>query len=245
MEPLRDPIWQFVGALLAGVAIIVSMIVFFLQRWKKSLGYEIVSETVLLTVEEELKGNFQILFEGKPVQKIHLLVIKISNNGNLPIASSDFDEPLTFFFGEGTTILSAEIIDTDPKTLRPTYHVDSNCLVFHPTLLNSRDAFVTKLLLVQYRGNIETYSRIIGVREVGRSVEPRTSSIIFLVGIFLIMIAQLPFVLKVVPEGTLSGIGVLLFTGLYLLGLVMVIYEEFRQLRRMKYRRYLKKASRK
>jgi hypothetical protein len=43
-------------------------------------------------MKEGLEGKIQILFEGQIVKKVNLLVLKIINNGNLPITSSDFEK---------------------------------------------------------------------------------------------------------------------------------------------------------
>ena len=57
IELLRDPLWQFVGAILGFVAIGITIIIFWLQRTRKSLSYEILSNTSLLTIKEELEGK--------------------------------------------------------------------------------------------------------------------------------------------------------------------------------------------
>jgi len=45
-EALRDPIWQFIGAVLAFAAIVISILLYFMQRRRKALSYEIVSRTL-------------------------------------------------------------------------------------------------------------------------------------------------------------------------------------------------------
>jgi hypothetical protein len=97
IEFLRDSIWQFICGI-GGIG--VAVLIYFLQRRKKSLPYQVLAATPLLTVNEELKGKIQVTFEGTPVQNVHLVLLKILNNGNVPIASSDFELPLSFSFGE-------------------------------------------------------------------------------------------------------------------------------------------------
>ena len=57
IELFRDPIWQFIGAALAFIAIIVSVVTVVVQQRKKSLAYEILARTPLLTVNDEVKGK--------------------------------------------------------------------------------------------------------------------------------------------------------------------------------------------
>src|SRR5688500_12158935 len=96
----RDQIWQFIGAILGLVALVATIIIYLLQRRKKSLVYEVVTSAPLLSMSDEVKGKVQILYEGSPVQLVHLLIINIFNDGNLGIQASDFERPLVFQFGE-------------------------------------------------------------------------------------------------------------------------------------------------
>jgi hypothetical protein len=199
---LRDPIWQFIGALLALIAIGVSVYIFFLQRTKKSLSYQIMSETELLTVNEEIKGKIQILYEGIPVQKVHLLVLKILNDGNIPVTPDDFKETLSFFFGKKAQILSAEVTETSPKTLKPVLNIiDKNKIVLEPTLINGQDSITTKLLLAQYRGKVTPNARIVGVREV-RELKDRTK---LMLGLTPILANVLLVGVSSILRGELSG----------------------------------------
>jgi hypothetical protein len=189
-EFLRDPIWQFIGAALGFIAIVISVIIFFMQRRKKSLVYEIATNTSLLTLTDEIRGKVQILFEGLPVQNVHLVILHILNDGNIAITSSDYEVPLTFQFGEKTQILSAEIIRTTPDTLKPEFSLMKNSIEFHPTLLNSGDTILFKVLLAHYEGNVTVNARIMGVAEVKQvsiSVDRlnKISALGFLLGIVL------------------------------------------------------------
>ena len=90
LEILRDQIWQFVGAAFGFVAIIISIILWRTQRRRKALSYDIISRAPLLSVDDEIKGKLKIYFDGKPVQDIHLVLVKIINSGNVPIVSTDY-----------------------------------------------------------------------------------------------------------------------------------------------------------
>lgn len=50
-EILRDPVWQFIGAIFALAAIVIVVIIYWMQRQRKSLSYEIISCTPLLSVK--------------------------------------------------------------------------------------------------------------------------------------------------------------------------------------------------
>jgi hypothetical protein len=217
-EFLRDPIWQFIGAILGLVAIIISIIVFYMQRRKKSLAYEIIANTSLLTLNDEIKGKVQILFEGSVVQNVYLILLHILNDGNTAIVSSDYEFPLTFEFGETSQILSAEVVKTSPNKLEPQFTLRKNSVEFTPLLLNSGDSIVFKLLLAQYEGELSVRARIMGVAEVKQvsiSVDRlrRNGGWSLLAGIILV------FSVKITGAvGAIAGI-ILILAGFWLAGM--------------------------
>ena len=168
LETLRDPIWQ---SLIALIAIAVSIYFFVLQRKKKSLSYTVLTETALLTINEAIKSKLQIIYEGRPVQEVHLVVLRVVNDGNISIDVKDFYEPLRFKFGDDANILSAETIDAT-KTLRPQLSIIENSVKVEPILLNDKDTFKIKILVAQYTKRVEADARIFGVRKTTSRVQP-------------------------------------------------------------------------
>jgi hypothetical protein len=165
---LRDQIWQFLGSLVAVIALAVSIYAFVVQRRKKSVSYQVLTATDLLTVKDEISGKLKIFFDEVPIQSASLIIVKIINDGNLPIASTDFERPLSFSCGEGADILSVEVTESSPNTLRPELIVESNKVHLAPMLLNSRDTITFKLLATQFQGEVEPDARIIGISTIKR-----------------------------------------------------------------------------
>src|SRR5690349_8237532 len=123
MEFLRDPFWQFIITI---VVAIIGVIAAFsgIQRNKKRLSYEILASNELLTASEEIAGRLKILFDNQLVQNVHLLVVKFINDGNVPILETDFYESVTVRFGKDTRILSAELIENNPESIRISFAAD-------------------------------------------------------------------------------------------------------------------------
>jgi hypothetical protein len=165
---LRDPIWQFIGASLGLLAIILSVYLFIQQRKKKSLSYDVLTLTPLLTVNEELTGKIRIVYEGTAVQNVYLLILKVQNDGNVPITPSDFVAPLRFQFRKDLQMLSAEVIETTPDSLDPKIRVNTSGFTLSPLLLNNEDTFILKLLLAHPGSGLGLHvrTRIVGVSEV-------------------------------------------------------------------------------
>ena len=168
VEILRDPIWQFVGALFAFIATLVSIYLFLLQSKKKSLRYDVLSFTPILTVGDALKEKIEILYEGNPVQNVHFAVVRFYNDGNIPIKESDYVLPLGIFFGEDSKILSAEIVDTTPKTLNPEFTIKPPLVAFAPLLLNAGDTFTFRALVARSTDKpfLVPFARIVGISDV-------------------------------------------------------------------------------
>lgn len=170
---IRDPLWQFVGAAFALAAIIVAILVFWLQRRRKILSYEVVTLTPLLSVEEEIEGRVQILFDGSPIKDVHLIELRIINSGNVPIVTSDYEHPVNLSFGENAHILSAEVSKTDPENLQATANAENTKIILTPILLNSGDSITLKMLVSQFSGRLSVNGRIVGVKEIQKYSEGR------------------------------------------------------------------------
>ena len=168
---LRDPMWQFIGALIGLITVAITIIIYLIQRRSKKLDYELISKTSLLSVQDEVDGRVQIVFEGTHVQKVHLIICKVSNSGNVSIVSSDYEIPLSFEMGPDSRILSAEVTEVLPKDLLVDINVNGNAIRVSPCLLNGSDSFSIKALIGDYDGTFAANARIAGVKEI-RKVNP-------------------------------------------------------------------------
>lgn len=186
-EFLRDPFWQFVGAVFALATLAASVVFYFLQRTRKALSYEVVSRTSLMSVKEEVKGRVQILFDGTPVSDAHMIIMRVTNAGNVPIVPSDFLRPVKFGFGETVQILSAEVMETNPDNIEHSVEVDTGAVMLTPVLLNGGDSITLKVLLAQYEGEIDVDGRIVGVKHVQTAREPLLPFVTMLIGIVMTM----------------------------------------------------------
>lgn len=191
LEASRDPTWQFIGAFLSFLAIIVSIFLYLIQRHRKSLSYKIISQSPLLIAEEEVSGKIQILFEGKPAQDVYLIVLKIANSGTLPIIGTDYEWPINLSFGQKTQILSVAISETNPKNLKVNAKVEDGKAVLNPILLNSGDSIRLKILVSNFDGQICVDGRIIGVKKIRESKKDKMISFI---SPYILMMLSLIFI---------------------------------------------------
>lgn len=180
MIPVRDPAWQFVGVVVALVAVIAPLAVAWAQRRRKRLHFEVVSSTSLLTVREEMQGRLTILFDDQPVKDAFLSIFRIANTGNVPITTADFEQPIVVSFGEEARILTAEVVARTPKDHPAEIVVDLQTIGVRPTLFNSGDALTIKCLLTEL-SDVRVSARIVGVRAVSYGPAPDSMAQLLLV----------------------------------------------------------------
>lgn len=65
--------------------------IYFKQRQRKNISFEVLSNSSLLSVQDEIKKDVQILYKGKLVQQVNLILLRLVNSGNVPILSVDFE----------------------------------------------------------------------------------------------------------------------------------------------------------
>lgn len=171
LELLRDPIWQFAGAVLAFIAIAISVAMYLAQRQRKDVTYELLSNTQLLTLREKGLGQLQLTYNGIPVDNPRLAVIRLTNSGNIPIGTADYERPISFTFGEGSTVLSSAITATSPDNLTASVETKDNLVVLQPALLNPRDSLTLKLLVSGEECDLRADGRIHGVHRIHSAVE--------------------------------------------------------------------------
>lgn len=179
----------WVGAIAGIIAVIVAVYTYWRTRRKPSLSYEVLAEDPLISIGEEIKGKLQILFNGNPIENVHLLLLKFTNDGNIPIAATDFEQPLTLNLESGSSILSAEYVKATPENLPVSLKVNDNAVIFDPILLNPTDSFTSKLLVGQYSGKFHVDARILGVRDIQPSKKKGIERIWYRVSIAVIFIA--------------------------------------------------------
>lgn len=166
-EFLRDPVWQFIGAALGVIVIIVMIILYRRQERHKELSCVIFSHTPLDAIEPQVvRRKLQISYDGKPVQDVHVLRIAVVNSGNVPITSADYESPITLRFGNEARVLTADIAGSEPNNLRPSIEGKEQFIVMQPALFNQGDFIVLELLVSKYKPPIKVDGRIIGVKDI-------------------------------------------------------------------------------
>lgn len=97
-----------------------------------------------------------------------MIVIKITNSGNIPITHSDYERPIGFVFDHKSKVLDAEVIKEVPGDLNiQLVTLSDNVVIVKPILLNEGDSFTAILIVSEYSGAIiRPEARIFGIKAI-------------------------------------------------------------------------------
>ena len=154
----------------AALAILVAIaLAFYFQWWRnrKRLSYEILSNVLLISTEKEIQDKVEVRYAGQPVKNVRLLVIKLINDGYLPVKKDDFEKPLKFLF-PGSRILTVEKVKFHPENIGVEFTYQDDWLRVDPALFNRKDYVQFKLLLTEY-SKMSIDARIVGVSAIQRA----------------------------------------------------------------------------
>ena len=106
-----------IGVLAVVAAITVPIAIYFLQKNRKKLSYEVISNTQLVGVENKIQDKIKILDENKLVENVHLLSIMFINDGNQSISIENFATPIKVQLGDSANILTCEVLVQSPDVV--------------------------------------------------------------------------------------------------------------------------------
>jgi hypothetical protein len=168
LEILRDSIWTFFGTLAATAAIAVTIAIYFGQRQRKRLFVETVARVPLLANRVKGVDGLQITFQGEPLSDAAVLLVLITNAGNTPILASDYESPLSFEFTEGSAVLAADVLLSQPEGIPLNISISGRRAILSPQLMNPTDTVTCRFLLKNTDGKFETKGRVAGVKRIER-----------------------------------------------------------------------------
>lgn len=126
LDFLRDPIWQFLGALIAFFGILVTVYLAFLRKVKRPTF--VTSDTLLQTAAHP---EITIQFRGRKIANLNRLYLLFWNSGNEEIRATDIPRaggPCIEFL-EGAGILSYAVKSTSSEGINFTVAQESNRLM--------------------------------------------------------------------------------------------------------------------
>ncbi len=163
---LRDPVWQFIGSVLAVLAIIVSAMIYHFQRQKRELAFGLLRSRRVVAISDEISSRVSVLVDGHPVSNVHLLEFGLKNSGSQAISSKDFEQDMLVVFPEDCSILSVDIVRKSPPDLATGIGFKTNSVFVQPHLLNAGDFAVIQILASMKTLSFTTSARIKGISQL-------------------------------------------------------------------------------
>ena len=151
----------------------------------KSLSYMIVSKSPLILAEEK-NEDLVVKFKGEKVSDPYLTVIKITNTGETPIRSEDFESPIKISLGNDINILSKNIVEKSPDSLLIKATISNKSLLIDPTLLNPSDSFTIKLITSNNKPDIYVSARISGIKEI-TTIQDNNTELLLVKNVFYLI----------------------------------------------------------
>jgi len=167
MRALKSPIWQFVGVVIALVIGVATIYLILRDRHVKGLRVDVLSNSPLVSVDTGVAREMQILYRGKQVQTLSVILLKFTNSGTDPITEADFSEPIRLTVSANAAIGEAAVQETRPASIRLTpTTIAPNQVELAKTLLNPGDQVVLKILVLNNDTTLSISARIAGVRHL-------------------------------------------------------------------------------
>lgn len=171
---LRDPIWQFIGAIFGLMALYIAR----QQFSRKELTYEVTADEK--KVSNSLKEGVTILYNGTEVKNLYMTTIRIRNTGNTAIERGHFDKNLAFSFGKNSKVLLVEWSDFAGISVGAYTTSELEDVVYiKPFILNRREYFDISFL-TSNKSTVCVYGHIIDTK-IARKQQKRKITSVFVV----------------------------------------------------------------
>ena len=149
-DVLRDPLWQFVGALITAVSLWVA----WRLRPRRRLSWTVISEEPVAQLEKQyadIDKRVRVLFDNEEVEEdVWLGLVRITCSGNKEIEKELFDGPLVIRVrGEDSAagkILLAERAAAAPDYMKVEIQVKDGVATIAPIMLNKGNSFTVRCL---------------------------------------------------------------------------------------------------
>jgi hypothetical protein len=163
---LKHPAWAVVGVVLMAVTVFIAYVTLRGQQHHKALVCRVVSSSRLLAAPQGAAAAvLDVSYAGSRVAEPWLAILEVSNSGDIPIPSADFERPITVEF-QGTAKVLSATASSDVAALEPTIETKANSIVIPPVLLNPSDTITLSVLCDGECSDFRVETRIVGVKSV-------------------------------------------------------------------------------
>jgi hypothetical protein len=189
LETLFEFLKDFDVRLLAPIAticaIVVSILLWRLNQRNKSLTFEILSRHPLVNVRGAARRGLEVRYEGRHVEDAELILLRIWNNGHIPVNAGEFLSNLVIKLNPTAEVIAAGITETVPGNLEDRSKskqliscAEGERVEITPVLLNPEDSLTVQLLVRRAVGRLAVEGHVQGIARIEvykyRNLIPRT-----------------------------------------------------------------------
>ena len=201
---LLAPLLTFFGVLIT----IVAPIIWNWYTSQSSLTLVKLSEVRLIEKKTSIDG-LEILLNGKQINNLTKLSLKLKNTGEKPITEEEIIEPIEILFND-IRILDSSLDKTMPENITATITNEKNKISIIFKLLNPDDELYFSVLADTNKINFTTKARVKNVKQINiisiedeNLIKNNISWIVYVVGFFSILffIIGIEAIFNEVPKG--------------------------------------------
>jgi hypothetical protein len=164
MEFLRDPLWQFIGAVLALAAIALTIWLTVKDRQRKRFTPIVLSHGPLISIaeEQELRNRLIVSFDNQLLAEpdIYAFIIRFMNTGNIALTREDMSDPVRIDFNPEAEVLTVNVLETGPEPFDAKAESDGSRAILNPVLMNKGQFVTVKILVRNYKFVLRAYVHI-------------------------------------------------------------------------------------
>lgn len=159
--------WKFFLTLLITlVGVAVPVWLWQADQNSKSLSVQLITRIALQPKEQESIPGIEISVDGSRLEKPHLVVIVIQNNGSKPISATDFESPVQIRLESESSFVRASVTNQVPKDIEAILSTERQSVSLNPTLLNPRDEISITAITSGAPPIFNTKARIFGISNI-------------------------------------------------------------------------------
>ncbi|OAI00155.1 hypothetical protein A1353_19635 [Methylomonas methanica] len=132
----------------------------------RSLQLRVASQVNLQPDNVGSISGLQVAVDGVPLKSPYLTVLELSNDGDKPIPSADFEAPLEIRLAEGSVVARAQVTETKPKDIEASLSWETQAIKIKPLLLNPKDIVTVSVLTSGKKPEFGARARIAGISVV-------------------------------------------------------------------------------
>jgi hypothetical protein len=160
----------WIAAAISATGIVVSVVLYLLQRRRLRLEYIVTTNAALLP--DNVANELEVRRGGVVVDEPALCITRVVNTGDKPVRAEDFETGLVVAFEGVEQVVSATWSASRPRDLEPPIEIDGNRVVIEPRVINPGDMLELQVLSAGWPRGVSLAGRVAGLELVRRKALP-------------------------------------------------------------------------